>query len=61
MKRNVKVLFSAVLFTALAGAACFGASKTKGKAPKMSSKAPEVIDYQGQALGAEIPAWVYNY
>ena len=30
----------------------------KGKAPKMVAGRPMVIDYQGQATGSEIPAWV---
>lgn len=30
----------------------------KGKAPKMNAGRPVVIDYQGQATGSEIPAWV---
>lgn len=30
----------------------------KGKAPKMVAGRPMLIDYQGQATGSEIPAWV---
>lgn len=30
----------------------------KGKAPKITSERPVIIDYQGQATGSEIPAWV---
>lgn len=58
MKKNIKTLVSAVLFTALVAANLTAASKSKGKEPKMNAGRPEVIDYQGQALGLEIPAWV---
>ena len=55
MKKMTKFMgITAVL--ALAQFSAFAAPK--GKAPKMKAGTPVVIDYQGQALGSEIPAWV---
>lgn len=50
-----KIIEIAALF-ALVQISAFAAPK--GKAPKMKAGVPVVIDYQGQALGSEIPAWV---
>lgn len=55
MKKMSKVLGIAAL-SALVQFSAFAAPK--GKAPKMKAGTPVVIDYQGQALGSEIPAWV---
>lgn len=35
-----------------------GAKSLKGKGPKMNTGKPEIVDYQGLALGSKIPAWV---
>ncbi|WP_156011535.1 hypothetical protein [Treponema sp. C6A8] len=44
------------VLAAMVSASLFAAPK--GKAPKMKAGTPVVVDYQGQALGSEIPAWV---
>lgn len=48
----------AVLSVLVLLSSCGTSSSLKGEAPVMNAGRPEVIDYQGQALGSEIPAWV---
>ena len=56
MKKNLTKIMAIATLMALAKFSAFAAPK--GKAPKMKAGTPVVIDYQGQALGSEIPAWV---
>ena len=57
MKKSLKSL----VFLGIALTLCLtsvSAEKLKGKKAKMKTGTPEVIDYQGQALGSAIPDWV---
>ena len=57
MKRFV---LSVLTVLALAGmlASCGSTLKLKGEEPIMNTGRPEVIDYQGLALGSAVPDWV---
>jgi len=57
MKRFV---LSAFMVLALAGmfVSCGSTLKLKGQEPVMNTGVPEVIDYQGLALGSAVPDWV---
>ena len=57
MKRFIiSALTALVLFGALAS--CSSTRKLKGEEPGMMTGKPEIIDYQGLALGSQIPDWV---
>ena len=57
MKRFIlSVLTVCVLGTMLAS--CGSTLKLKGEEPVMNTGRPEVIDYQGLALGSAVPEWV---
>ncbi|MCI5606376.1 MAG: hypothetical protein SOT46_09095 [Treponema sp.] len=57
MKKFVLPVVTATLVAALF-ASCASSSGLEGKKPVMNSGSPEIIDYQGKALGSEIPGWV---
>ena len=57
MKRFIlSVLTVCALGTMLAS--CGSTLKLKGEEPVMNTGRPEVIDYQGLALGSAVPEWV---
>lgn len=55
-----RVILSLLMAFALVGvlASCGSTLKLKGEEPVMNTGRPEVIDYQGLALGSQIPDWV---
>lgn len=54
-----KIGLLAVAVLAFAGFQA-SAKKAKGESAKMNAGKPEIVDYAGQSLGAEVPAWVYD-
>lgn len=55
-----RIILSALTALALVGllASCGSTLKLKGEEPIMNTGRPEVIDYQGLALGSAVPDWV---
>ena len=53
--KKIKVALVALMIAAIA---CPIFAAKKGPAPKMAVNRPQIIDYQGQTLGKEIPSWV---
>ena len=58
MKLIKKILTVALAASISATAFAQNSQNLKGNDPTMNSGTPELIDYKGQALGSEIPAWV---
>ena len=57
MKRIILSALTALTFVGLL-ASCGSTLKLKGEEPIMNTGRPEVIDYQGLALGSAVPDWV---
>ena len=55
-----RIILSVLTVLALGGmlASCGSTLKLKGEEPVMNTGRPEVIDYQGLALGSAVPEWV---
>ena len=55
-----RIILSALTALTLVGllASCGSTLKLKGEEPVMMTGTPEIIDYQGLALGSQIPDWV---
>ena len=55
-----RVIISALTALTLVGllASCGSTLKLKGEEPVMNTGVPEIIDYQGLALGSQVPDWV---
>ena len=55
-----RFILSVLTVLALGGmlASCGSTLKLKGEEPVMNTGVPEIIDYQGLALGSQIPDWV---
>ena len=56
MKRFILSVLTVLALGTLAS--CGSTLKLKGEEPVMNTGRPEVIDYQGLALGSEVPQWV---
>ena len=56
MKRFVLSVLTVLALGTLAS--CGSTLKLKGEEPVMNIGRPEVIDYQGLALGSAVPEWV---
>lgn len=57
MKKFVLPVVAAALVAGLF-ASCGSSSGIAGPKPEMNINTPEIIDYQGKALGSEVPGWV---
>ncbi|MBO4532334.1 MAG: hypothetical protein J5726_01360 [Treponema sp.] len=57
MKRIIVSVLTALTLVGLL-ASCGSTLKLKGEDPVMMTGTPEIIDYQGLALGSQIPDWV---